>query len=366
MNVVIRTAEDGAVSLLVDEIGDVLQPGADTYEPPPGILTGPTRELVAGVHKLKDRLLLVLDHHRRRRPFRPEPHAGLTTHRNPSPSRPTPSGTTRERQPTMSTETTPAPDAPSTSNAALAASAAAAQARAGEAKANTTAVIRVVEAVSAATTTAAAITAALDAVKTAFGWAYGSFWALDAKENALKFAQESGSVNAEFRRATVEASFREGVGLSGRGVEDPRPVLRRRHRGDDRLRPGPHRPAGGRQERRLLPDHAGRAGHRDHGLLRHRDADPLGRAAGRAPQRGPARVGRPGPDQGDRATAGAGRQRRRRQQRAGVDRARQDPRRGRHGRADHRQGSVRLGLRVVLAAGPPGERAAVPAWRPAR
>ena len=61
MNVVIRTAEDGAVSLLVDEIGDVLQPGADTYEPPPGILTGPTRELVAGVHKLKDRLLLVLD-----------------------------------------------------------------------------------------------------------------------------------------------------------------------------------------------------------------------------------------------------------------------------------------------------------------
>ena len=116
----------------------------------------------------------------------------------------------------MSTETTPAPDAPSTSNAALAASAAAAQARAGEAKANTTAVIRVVEAVSAATTTAAAITAALDAVKTAFGWAYGSFWALDAKENALKFAQESGSVNPEFRRATVEASFREGVGLSGR------------------------------------------------------------------------------------------------------------------------------------------------------
>ena len=61
MNVVIRTTDDGAVSLLVDEIGDVLEPHADTFEPPPAILTGVTRDLVAGVHKLKDRLLLVLD-----------------------------------------------------------------------------------------------------------------------------------------------------------------------------------------------------------------------------------------------------------------------------------------------------------------
>ena len=62
MNVVIRTADsDAAVSLLVDEIGDVIQPDADTYEPQPALLTGPTRELVAGVHKLKGRLLLVLN-----------------------------------------------------------------------------------------------------------------------------------------------------------------------------------------------------------------------------------------------------------------------------------------------------------------
>jgi len=39
---------------------------------------------------------------------------------------------------------------------------------------------------------------------------------MDTKLNALKFAQESGSVNAEFRRATLEATFREGEGLSGR------------------------------------------------------------------------------------------------------------------------------------------------------
>jgi purine-binding chemotaxis protein CheW len=60
MNVVVRT-DDAAVSLLVDEIGDVLELDATTHEPPPQTLTGVTRELVSGVHKLKDRLLLTLD-----------------------------------------------------------------------------------------------------------------------------------------------------------------------------------------------------------------------------------------------------------------------------------------------------------------
>lgn len=60
MNVVVRT-DDAAVSLLVDEIGDVLQLESDTFEQPPETLTGVTRDLVNGVHKLKDRLLLTLD-----------------------------------------------------------------------------------------------------------------------------------------------------------------------------------------------------------------------------------------------------------------------------------------------------------------
>ncbi len=60
MNVVVRT-DDGAVSLLVDEIGDVVEPDPASFEPPPDILAGTTREVVAGVHKLRDRLLLVLD-----------------------------------------------------------------------------------------------------------------------------------------------------------------------------------------------------------------------------------------------------------------------------------------------------------------
>jgi len=60
MNVVVRT-DDGAVSLLVDEIGDVLDVDASTYEQPPENLDAAARELIRGVYKLKDRLLLVLD-----------------------------------------------------------------------------------------------------------------------------------------------------------------------------------------------------------------------------------------------------------------------------------------------------------------
>jgi len=60
MNVVVRS-EDGAVSLLVDEIGDVVEIQDDTYERPPETLKGVARELIQGVYKLKDRLLLILD-----------------------------------------------------------------------------------------------------------------------------------------------------------------------------------------------------------------------------------------------------------------------------------------------------------------
>jgi len=60
MNVVIRT-DDGTVSLLVDEIGDVWELTDDTLEPPPPTIHGVAKELVIGVHKLEDQLLLVLD-----------------------------------------------------------------------------------------------------------------------------------------------------------------------------------------------------------------------------------------------------------------------------------------------------------------
>jgi purine-binding chemotaxis protein CheW len=60
MNVVIRT-EDEAVSLLVDEIGDVREVDEDAFERPPETLRGIARELIRGAYKLQDRLLLVLD-----------------------------------------------------------------------------------------------------------------------------------------------------------------------------------------------------------------------------------------------------------------------------------------------------------------
>jgi len=60
INVVVRT-DDGAVSLLVDEIGDVLEVPEKLFERPPETLTGAARELILGAYKLQDRLLLVLD-----------------------------------------------------------------------------------------------------------------------------------------------------------------------------------------------------------------------------------------------------------------------------------------------------------------
>jgi purine-binding chemotaxis protein CheW len=60
MNVVVRT-DDGVVSLLVDEIGDVVEVEAQGFEPPPDTLRADVREMIRGAFKLKDRLLLLLD-----------------------------------------------------------------------------------------------------------------------------------------------------------------------------------------------------------------------------------------------------------------------------------------------------------------
>lgn len=60
MNVVVRSV-DGAVSLLVDEIGDVVEVEETTFEPPPETLRPSLRNIILGIHKLKGRLLHVLD-----------------------------------------------------------------------------------------------------------------------------------------------------------------------------------------------------------------------------------------------------------------------------------------------------------------
>jgi purine-binding chemotaxis protein CheW len=60
MNVVVRS-EDGAVSLLVDEIGDVLEVDEETFEIPPETVDRRARELICGIYKLENCLLHVLD-----------------------------------------------------------------------------------------------------------------------------------------------------------------------------------------------------------------------------------------------------------------------------------------------------------------
>lgn len=59
MNVVLQS-DDGVVSLLVDDIGDVIAVDPEGFEPPPATLEPAAREMLEGVYKLEDRLLLVL------------------------------------------------------------------------------------------------------------------------------------------------------------------------------------------------------------------------------------------------------------------------------------------------------------------
>jgi purine-binding chemotaxis protein CheW len=60
MNVIVR-ATDGVVSLLVDDIGDVIEADEATFEAVPASVRGAARAMVTGVHKLDGTLLLVLE-----------------------------------------------------------------------------------------------------------------------------------------------------------------------------------------------------------------------------------------------------------------------------------------------------------------
>jgi len=85
-----------------------------------------------------------------------------------------------------------------------------------EANANTAALSRVVAAMQKAQNAAQAAQSALDTVREAFGWQYGSYWVVDATKRFVSFSVESGKVSDEFREITATARFEEGVGLSGR------------------------------------------------------------------------------------------------------------------------------------------------------
>ena len=60
MNVLIRM-EGTLVSLLVDQIGDVIDVQSEQFEPPPESVPKKVLKLIQGVYKLDDRLLLLLN-----------------------------------------------------------------------------------------------------------------------------------------------------------------------------------------------------------------------------------------------------------------------------------------------------------------
>jgi purine-binding chemotaxis protein CheW len=58
---IVVCADDQVVSLLVDDVGDVLTLPANTFQPPPATLKGRMRQFLAGAYPLPEGFLLVLD-----------------------------------------------------------------------------------------------------------------------------------------------------------------------------------------------------------------------------------------------------------------------------------------------------------------
>ncbi|WP_445632670.1 CheW protein [Nostoc sp. DSM 114161] len=58
---IIVCSDDEIVSLLVDDVGDVLEFPQNTFQPPPATLKGKMRRMLAGAYPLPEGFLLVLD-----------------------------------------------------------------------------------------------------------------------------------------------------------------------------------------------------------------------------------------------------------------------------------------------------------------
>lgn len=72
-NLILRD-QQRVVSLLVDEIGDVVEVDANSFEPAPDTLPAASRALIHGVYKFKPQLLLLLN---TERAVRVEPFGGI-------------------------------------------------------------------------------------------------------------------------------------------------------------------------------------------------------------------------------------------------------------------------------------------------
>ena len=85
-----------------------------------------------------------------------------------------------------------------------------------ESQTNGQAILRLVEELANANSARQAAEVALSVVREAFGWDYGSYWRRDPHTDELRFVCDAGQTSPEFQEVTQAASFREGVGLSGR------------------------------------------------------------------------------------------------------------------------------------------------------
>ena len=88
-----------------------------------------------------------------------------------------------------------------------------------EARQNAQAILKVVESLEHADSPDAAMLAALNSVREAFGWAYGTFWALDEKERVLYFTAEQTSAQAGVASSAAE-QVSSNVHAVATGVEE--------------------------------------------------------------------------------------------------------------------------------------------------
>ena len=162
-----------------------------------------------------------------------------------------------------------------------------------EATANAQAVSALIGALENANSIDDTMHAALDAVREAFGWAYGSFRQLDEGKQVLKTSIESGSMAEEFRNATVEAEFRQGEGLCG-GAWKSRDLVFIPDFGamTARIQEGGNCEAARDPIGDVLSDRGRRQGARDDGLLLAGSARPISAATGSVAQRRPPGVPR--------------------------------------------------------------------------
>lgn len=61
VNLVVRDQLENSISLMVDQVGDVIELNASSMTEIPENIEEPTRRIVKGVYKLNDRFMLVLD-----------------------------------------------------------------------------------------------------------------------------------------------------------------------------------------------------------------------------------------------------------------------------------------------------------------